>query len=123
MNGKEIREYFNSKLSDNNINCTIEELNEFMTYGLLLKSKDNYLYNGDVINVDILKNTIHNFNINLSAIVNNCIELSKKNNCKKVYCMSQKTYDKYKELGLIVNSNGNEYYKKYEKDMWLIYLI
>ena len=37
--------------------------------------------------------------------------------------MSQKTYDKYKELGLIVNSNGNEYYKKYEKDMWLIYLI
>lgn len=121
MSSKDVYDNFNSCIKDNILVCTEKELNEFTMYGLLFKTGNKYLTrNNQTLKVDLIKVKELNFDINLSNVINNCLEFAKNNNYKKVYYMSIKQYNKYKDKGLIVQIKNKEYYKFLNEEYWLI---
>lgn len=124
MTSKEVTNRFNELKTDNKLNCTESELEEFISYGLLIKSNNIYKtrFNEDVT-VDIIKVKTNNLTINLSSVIQLCLAESKSNNYKKIYCMTSRCYNKYKELGLIILKNNKEYYRYYSDDLWLVKIV
>lgn len=121
MSTKNVYERFKELSKLDKITCTQKDLDEFIMYGLVLKSGDNYITRtNQKLNVDILKVKTLNFNLNLTNIINQCEQLSKSTGEKKIYCLSQETYTKYENEGLIVHKNNQDYYRLFDKEMWLI---
>ena len=50
-------------------------------------------------------------------------QIAKTENIKRIYCMSESTYNKYKEQQLIVTKSNIDYYRLYENELWRVYLI
>ena len=124
LNSKEVAQKFNEMKKDLTISCTELEMNEFLLCGLLFKSKDKYFtMNGKEMKVDLIKTKTHTMNIDLRNIIYTCEDLVKDSKIKKVYCLSDKSYNEYKNDGLIVTKNNIEYYRLFENDMWLIHKI
>ena len=116
-----IQNDFQEKLNEDNLICSQKDLDNYLLYGVLLESNNNYYdKSGNLINVEIYKPK--NFNIDLTSLiynVNNYIKYNKKD--KKIFYMSVQLYEKYKEKKLIINKDGKEYYRLYDNDLWLIY--
>lgn len=124
MNSKDTYDMFNNLINDNKIVCTQSELEEFMIYGILFNSGDRYITRDkQIVDVKLIKEKHQNFDINFNNIIGICEQLAKENNTKRVYCMSQRCYDKYKEDGLIITYNNQEYYRLFDKEKWLVYVI
>lgn len=99
--------------------CSQTELQHFMLYGLVIEAgKNNYiLRNSGTKKITVLKDLNHNFNIDFRALLD--IDL-KEYDTNKVYYMTKDTYNKYKELDLIVTHKNNEYYRLYSGELWLV---
>ena len=121
MNNKEINQRYNELNNNKKIICTNEELQYFIISGLLFKSGENYLdKNKEKISISIIENSEYNFNIDLRKIIKLCEEDRIKSKNNKIYCMSKKLYNIYKSQGLIVEINSIEYYRYFEKELWLV---
>ena len=119
-----IQVYFDNLIDDNNIKCTQTELDNFVLSGLLFKCNKGYLTkNKTLINVDIIKDINYNMNINLANILCDSIIKAKENNTNKIYCMTQRCYNNYKEQGLIINKNNKDYYRLFNNELWLVSII
>lgn len=124
MSTKNVYERFEKLNKGDKIVCTQEDLDEFLMYGIVLKSGDNYMTRANQkLNIDILKVKTLSFNLNFSSIINECEKLSGKTGEKKIYCLSEKTFDKYMSEGLIVHKNNNDYFRVFDKELWLVYKI
>ena len=78
-------------------------------------------YAGNNVNVDIIKTKVSNFNINLNNLIGICEEKCKSLKINKIYCMSESCYNKYKENGMIISQGSEEYFRLFEKELWLVY--
>lgn len=124
MNSKEIRERFGELNKDNNILCTETELQEFLYSGLLFKTGKTYVTRDrQTIKIKTLKEPKYDFDIDFNNIITICEKKSKEHNIKRIYCMSQSCYNKYKEQGLITTKNSIDYYRLFENELWLVYII
>ena len=65
----------------------------------------------------------YNMTINLSNIISNCEVLCKNANMKRIYCMTKELYNKYEKLGLILVKGDSIYYRLFENELWLVYII
>lgn len=124
MNGKEIEQRFNQLLNNKKFTCTADEFDLFVNYGLLIKSGKKYVTrNNSKVNLDVIETKTYNMTINLSNIISNCEVLCKNANMKRIYCMTKELYDKYDKLGLILVKDNNLYYRLFENELWLVYII
>lgn len=124
LNGKEIEQRFNQLLSNKKFTCTADEFDLFVNYGLLIKSGKKYVTrNNSKVNLDIIESKTYNMTINLSNIISNCEVLCKNANIKRIYCMTKELYNKYEKLGLILVKGDNIYYRLFENELWLVYII
>ena len=77
MSSKDIRLRFEELSHQKKFICTEQELNEFLSCGLLLKSKDKYINRQNkVVQVNVIKNLNKDFDINLTDVINSIIPLS-----------------------------------------------
>ena len=113
---------FKNSLDNNILSCSDQELQEYLYYGLLLKTKNGYIDrdNNNII-VDVPK--LKNFDINFTNIISSGLLAAQKNYEKRVYCMSNKLYNKYKDSGKIIIKDEKEYFRVFEKEEWLVNII
>lgn len=124
MNSKEALERFRELNKDNKILCTQEELQDFLLCGIVLKNGNNYVTRfNDKLDVKTIKSKSLDFDIDLSNIINTSTELAKEHNVFRIYCMSQRCYEIYKNLGLIITKNNVEYYQYFQNELWLVNII
>lgn len=124
LNGKEIEQRFNQLLNNKKFTCTADEFDLFVNYGLLIKSGKKYVTrNNSKVNLDVIETKTYNMTINLSNIISDCEVLCKNANMKRIYCMTKELYNKYEKLGLILVKDNNIYYRLFENELWLVYII
>lgn len=124
MNGKELTDKLKELNTVDSIVCSDIELKEYIAYGLLISVGNKYMTRtGKTISVNLLKQKTYRFNIDLSNIIYNCEQLTKDNKIKRVYCMTQATYNKYKEQQLIIQKQNTEYFRLFENELWQIYVL
>ena len=101
------------------ISCTQKELDEYLTYGMLIETKNGYMTrNGNKINVGVITEKVVKFNINLTGIISMCNEIANNENKKHIYCMTKSTYNKYKEQQLIITKQNIDYFRVFENELW-----
>lgn len=102
--------------------CSESELQDFMLCGLILESgKGNYiLRNTNIKDIIVIENKNYNLNLDFRPLLN--IDL-KQYGTNKVYYMSENTFNKYKEQNLIINQNGNDYYRLFAGELWLVKIL
>lgn len=121
MSSKDIRLRFQELFNNDNVICTEQELNEFLSCGLVIKSKNKYYdRQNNIIKIDVIENPNNNFNINLKDVINSSIKLSKENNVKKIFCMSDKCFNQLSSEGYIITKDNKQYYRYFDKELWLI---
>lgn len=119
---KQIYNKFNDSLKDNTLICSQKDLDEFTICGLVSKTHNKYIdKNNNTINIEIVKPM--SLNINLNNILCECEMLGSKHKENRIYCMSSKTYEYYKNKGYIILKNGIEFFRVFEKELWLVYKI
>lgn len=122
MSSRETLKRFEELNINNTIQCTEAELEEFMMMGLLFKTGRTYINRAQQkIKIDLLKPKIIDFDLDLNNIITICEEKAATEKIKRVYCMSQSCYNNYKEKGMIITQGSNEYYRLFEKELWLVY--
>ena len=108
----------------NEISCTQKELDEYLTYGMLIETRNGYMTrNGNKINVDVITERVVKFNINLTNIISMCNEIANNENIKHIYCMTKSTYNKYKEQQLIITKQNIDYFRVFENELWRVVII
>lgn len=124
LNGKELEQRFNQLLECDTFTCTSEEFDLFMNYGLLLKSGKAFVTrNNAKVDVQVIQQKVHNMSINLSGLLNGCLEMRKTVGTNKIFCMTDKTFNKYEKQGLIIEKNNVKYYRLYDNELWAVYLV
>lgn len=124
MNGKELTEKLNELNQTNKLTCTDTELEDYINCGLLFQSGSNFMSrNGKVVDVDIIKSKKYKFNIDLSNLINKCEEIAQTDKIKRIYCMSEHTYNKYKNQQLIITKGDIEYYRLFENELWKVVIL
>lgn len=121
MSKNYIEERFEEIIAGDKFICTQTEFNEFQNYGYLLPCGDKFLTrNGKTIDVDILTTKVNKFDVNLSDIVLTAENESKVILKNKFYCMSEKLYKKYSEMGYIIYRDGKEFFRFFENELWCV---
>lgn len=124
MKGNEITEKLKELNATDKVICTDTELEEYINYGILIPSGKNYITRtGNKIVVDVIKSKNYRFTIDMSNLIAYCEEIALKEKIKRIYCMSETTYNKYKEQGLIINKSDVDYYRLYEGELWRVVRI
>lgn len=124
MYNKLVRERFKEIIDSDTKVCTEYELQDFIKEGLI-KEINGKLYskNGIKYNIDVIYNAEQTMNLNLSKLINQCENLAKEFGTKKIYCMTKKTYNKCVNDGYIINISGNDYYRFFDNEFWLVNMI
>lgn len=124
MSSKNVYEKFKELNKNNVITCTEQDLQEFIMYGLILQTGEDYVTRDNKkLNVDLIKNKELKFNLNFQNLVQVSNKIYKQQEIKKVYFMSSRCYNMYKQQGLIINKDNKEYYRLFDKDLWLVYIL
>lgn len=124
LTGKEVTEKLNELKDVEVLVCSDTELDEYLNYGILLPSGKKYLTRfGKIIDVDVIKAPNYKFNISLGNLISQCEEIASKEQIKRIYCMTETTYNKYKEQNLIITKAGKEYFRIFENELWLVVKI
>lgn len=107
------------------ISCTQLELSQLISHGVLNEIAENTYVNnmGKKVIVHLNKIKTLKFSIDLSYLINECISMVASSKIKRVYCMTHNTYEKYKKENLIVDINGEAYFRLFDKELWKILLI
>lgn len=124
MSSKNVYEKFKELNKNNVITCTEQDLQEFIMYGLILQTGEDYVTRDNKkLNVDLIKNKELKFNLNFQNLIQVSNKIYKQQEIKKVYFMSSRCYNMYKQQGLIINKDNKEYYRLFDKDLWLVYIL
>lgn len=114
---------FRELIGQENIICSKQDIEEFVAYGLLFDLGNNRYVTRDNRQLDISIIKPSQMNINLTSIIQQGTQKAKEFGVNKIYFMSQRCYDKYKQDGLIISKKGNDYYRLFNNDEWLISII
>lgn len=114
---------FRELIGQENIICSKQDIEEFVAYGLLFDLGNNRYVTRDNRQLDISIIKPSQMNINLTSIIQQGTQKAKEFGVSKIYFMSQRCYDKYKQDGLIISKKGNDYYRLFNNDEWLISII
>lgn len=114
---------FRELIGQENIICSKQDIEEFVAYGLLFDLGNNKYVTRDNRQLDISIIKPSQMNINLTSIIQQGTQKAKEFGVSKIYFMSQRCYDKYKQDGLIISKKGNDYYRLFNNDEWLISII
>ena len=113
---------FNASITDNSLICSKDELELYLSYGYILKLGNNYITRDNKkLQVNVVEP--NKFDFNLSVLISKCNELSKQFGEKRIYCMTERCYNKYKELGFIISKDNKDYYRYYTNELWLVNII
>lgn len=124
MKCNEITEKLKELNNVDSIVCTKKELEEYIGYGILIENDKKYRTRaGKSIKVKVLKPKNFDFDIDLSDLISNCNEIAKNNKIKHIYCMTQATYEKYKQHNLIVNKADIEYFRVFANELWQVNIL
>lgn len=122
MKTSEIYDRYKELCDSGSFICSQTELQNFMLCGLIIETgKNKYiLRNTNVKKITVLKDLNQNFDIDFNPLLN--IDL-KEYETNKVYYMSKDTYNRYKELDLIINQKGHDYYRLFAGELWLVKIL
>lgn len=122
MKTSEIYERYDELSKSDKFICSQSELQEFMLCGLVIEAgKNKYmLRNAGIRDITVLKDLNKNFDIDFRPLLD--IDL-KEYGTNKVYYMSKDTYNRYKEHNLIITQKGNEYYRFFTNELWLVKIL
>ena len=115
-----INEKYKNSIIDNKLNCTETELNEYINYGIIFKQGRTY-YDRSFNKLEIKLPS--NFNIDLTTIISSGLNAGKSKYCKRVFCMTNESFNKYKEMGFIIIKNDTPYFRIYNNEEWLVNII
>ena len=121
MGTKDIYDRFNELSNGDKFICSKSELNDFILCGLIFEVGNKYISrNSNIKDIVVLEDLSYKMNIDFSSLLN--IDL-KDYGTNKVYFMTKDTYNKYKEQNLIITQNGNEYYRLFSNELWLVQFL
>lgn len=124
MSSKNIYDKFKELNKNNILTCTEKDLQEFIMYGILLQSGKNYVTRDNkTINVNLLKTKELKFSLNFQGLLTEASTIKETLHINKIFFMTTRCYNKYKKEGLIINKNNQEYYRLFDKDLWLVKII
>lgn len=124
LNGKEISDKIKEINEAGALQCTDDELSEYLNYGILIESNNKYLTRtGKIIQLDILKPKNYKLNLDLSNLISQCEEIAIRDNIKRIYCMTLDTYTKYKNNNKIITKLDKDYYRLFENELWRVVII
>lgn len=124
MKSSEILDRFKELNNNNQICCTSSELDSFLVSGLIFKSGSGYITkNLKPVSVQILNPKELNFNIDFNSLIDTCELKAKKLSINKIYCMTTRCYNKYKEKGLIITKGNEDYFRMFDRELWLVHLL
>lgn len=124
MSSKNVYDKFKDLSKDDKLVCTKKDLDEFILYGLLLQSGDKYITRDNkFIEVDLIKTKQISFNLDLRYLLQQGNDLYKKTKHNKIYFMTEGCYKRYKEQGFIITKNNQDFYRMFDKELWLVCVI
>lgn len=124
MNGSNISGIIKELNNTGELQCTEKDLQEYLCYGILIQGNDGYITRtGNKVNVDVIKPKNFKFNIDLGDIINRCENIASTEHIKRIYCMTEETYKKYKDRQLIITKSNVDYYRLFENELWRILII
>ena len=124
MSGSLISGILDELNSSGKLQCTDKELEEYLIYGILLKVKDGYITrNGKKVVVDVYKPKVYKFNLDIGDIIYRCEDIASKEKVKRIYCMTEDTFNKYKDMQLIVTKADIDYYRLFDNELWRVLII
>ena len=124
MSSKNIMDRFNLLMNSNKFICDSSELQDFILSGLLIQSGNKFMTRDmKEIDVKVLKDIYNEFDIDFNYLISICNNLVKDSDDKRVYVMSKDTYNKYKNTGRIFTYKDKEYYRFFNNENWLVYII
>ena len=124
MSSKEVEDRFNELVLLEKFICSKQELEMFELHGLLVRSGKKFITRtGKPIKIDIIKQKEFEFTENFAELVCKCNALHRDSGDCKIYCMTQELLDYYSRSSLIVEKDGKQYYRKFQNEYWLVYLI
>ena len=124
MKSRDVDERFKELCENERFICTQEEFDDFQNYGYLIPMGKSYLTRmGKKVSVDVIEQKVNTMTINLSGVINEAITLSNKQHYKRIYCMSEKTFEKYENDGYIIEKDNNKYFRYFEGELWLVMVV
>ena len=124
MTCRSIEKRFKEILLQKDFVCTDKELDEFLSYGLLLAHNDKYITRtGAIIDVNVCTYKQYKMTIDLSKIICDSEKLANENNVRKIYCMSKLVFNELSQKGLIIEILNKQYYSMYAGELWLVNII
>lgn len=124
MSSKNVYDKFKDLSKDDKLVCTKKDLDEFILYGILLQSGDKYITRDNKsVEVDLIKTKQMGFDLDLRYLLHQGNHLYKKTKNNKIYFMTEGCYKRYKEQGFIITKNNQDFYRMFDKELWLVYII
>ena len=124
MSSKNVYDKFKDLSKDDKLVCTKKDLDEFILYGILLQSGGKYITRDNkFVEVDLIKTKQIGFDLNLRYLLHQGNHLYKQTKNNKIYFMTEGCYKRYKEQGFIITKNNQDFYRMFDKELWLVYII
>lgn len=121
MKLKDVKKRFEEVNIGKNIVCSQQELELFITYGLLFPKGSKYVTrDGNKLSVTDVTDTNYKMSLNFKAIIDASASMCQNDNIKRVYCMSTETYNSYLAEGLIIQLGDEMVFRIYDKEYWKI---
>lgn len=124
MGIKDVKKRFEEVNIGKELVCTQPELESFVSYGLLFGCGEKYVTRdgAKVVVIEIPDNN-YQLRLNFRNLLDVGASLCTTSKNKRIYCMSEATFDKYNQQGLIIEQGGDFYYRMFENELWKIYKI
>ena len=124
MSSKNVYDKFKDLSKDDKLVCTKKDLDEFILYGILLQSGDKYITRDNKsVEVDLIKTKQIGFDLDLRYLLHQGNHLYKQTKNNRIYFMTERCYKRYKEQGFIITKNNQDFYRMFDKELWLVYII
>lgn len=124
MSSKNVYDKFKDLSKDDKLVCTKKDLDEFILYGILLQSGDKYITRDNKsVEVDLIKTKQIGFDLDLRYLLHQGNPLYKQTKNNRIYFMTERCYKRYKEQGFIITKNNQDFYRMFDKELWLVYII
>lgn len=124
MSSKNVYDKFKDLSKDDKLVCTKKDLDEFILYGILLQSGGKYITRDNkFVEVDLIKTKQIGFDLDLRYLIQQGNHLYKQTKHNKIYFMTEGCYKRYKEQGFIITKNNQDFYRMFDKELWLVCVI
>lgn len=124
MSSKNVYDKFKDLSKDDKLVCTKKDLDEFILYGILLQSGGKYITRDNkFVEVDLIKTKQIGFDLDLRYLLQQGNHFYKQTKHNKIYFMTEGCYKRYKEQGFIITKNNQDFYRMFDKELWLVCVI